>query len=64
MDLQELFSRDPLQLTKADISTIVEEMRRSRHQFNLGNMKAGNTKPKTEKQKQIASLADSLNIDL
>lgn len=64
MDLQELFSRDPLSLTREDISTIVETMRKSRHQFNLGNVKAGSTKPQTEKQKQLASLADSLDIDL
>jgi len=64
MDIQELFSRDPLQLTRTDISAIVEEMRKSRHAFNAGNMKAGSTKPKTEKQKQIAALSTDLDIDL
>lgn len=64
MDLQELFSRDPLKLTKADIATIVDEMRKSRHQFNAGNLKAGSTKPKTEKQKAISTLAESMKIDL
>jgi hypothetical protein len=63
-DLAELFSRDPLQLTDEDIRSIIEEMRKSRHAFNAGNAKAGSTKSKTEKQKQIASLADKMNIDL
>jgi len=64
MDIQELFSRDPLNLTKTDISTIIEEMRKSRHNFNLGNMKAGSTKPKTEKQKQLEEVSKGLDIDL
>lgn len=63
-DLAELFARDPLGLTDDDIRTIVEEMRKSRHAFNAGNPKAGSTKPKTEKQKAIASLAEKMNINL
>jgi hypothetical protein len=63
-DLAELFARDPLKLTKDDIRSIVEEMRKSRHAFNAGNANAGSTKPKTEKQKQIASLAEKLKIDI
>jgi hypothetical protein len=63
-DLATLFARDPLQLTKTDIRTIVEEMRKSRHAFNAGNAKAGSTKPKTEKQKAIASLAEKMQIKL
>lgn len=63
-DIAELFARDPMKLTDADISSIVEEMRKSRHAFNAGNAKAGSTKPKTEKQKQVAALADKLQIKL
>lgn len=63
-DLAELFARDPLSLTDDDIRSIIEEMRKSRHAFNAGNAKAGSTKPKTEKQKQIASLAEKLNISI
>lgn len=63
-DLAELFARDPLNLTKEDISSIIEEMRKSRHAFNAGNMKAGSTKPKTEKQKTIAALAEKMNINI
>lgn len=63
-DLATLFARDPLKLTKDDIRSIVEEMRKSRHAFNAGNAKAGSTKPKTEKQKQVLELADKMKIDL
>ena len=63
-DLAELFARDPLQLTKTDIRSIIEEMRKSRHAFNAGNVKAGSTKPKTEKQKVIASLSEKMKINL
>ena len=63
-DLAELFARDPLKLSDEDICSIVEEMRKSRHAFNAGNVKAGSTKPKTEKQKAIASLAEKMNIKL
>jgi len=63
-DIAELFARDPLSLTEADLSTIVEEMRKSRHAFNLGNLKAGSTKPKTEKQKKLSDLASGLDISI
>lgn len=63
-DVAELFARDPLSYTEADLTTIVEEMRKSRHAFNLGNVKAGSTKPKTEKQKTLASLASGLTINI
>jgi hypothetical protein len=63
-DVAELFARDPLSLTEADLTTIVEEMRKSRHAFNLGNVKAGSTKPKTEKQKTLEGLAKGLDISL
>lgn len=63
-DLATLFARDPLSLTQADITVIVEEMRKSRHAFNAGNIKAGSTKPKTEKQKTLASLASGLSINI
>lgn len=63
-DIAELFARDPLQLSQQDIETIVVEMRKSRASFNAGNMKAGSTKPKTEKQKAVAALSDKLNISI
>lgn len=63
-DIATLFARDPLTLTREDITAIVEEMRKSRHAFSLGNKKAGTTKPLTEKQKQMTALADKLDIKL
>lgn len=63
-DLSTLFARNPLDLTRDDISTIIEAFRKSRHQFNLGNATAGRTKPLTPKQQQIKSLADKLDIQL
>lgn len=63
-DIAELFARDPLSYTEEDLTHIVEEMRKSRAQFNLGNVKAGSTKPKTEKQKSLEALAKGLDISL
>lgn len=63
-DLAELFARDPLSLTRDDLTKIIEEMRKSRHAYSLGNAKAGSTKPPTEKQAQIKSLADQLKISI
>lgn len=64
MDIVELFSRDPLGYSEADLDLIIAEMRKSRGAFNLGNVKAGSTKPKTEKQKKLEELAKGLEIDL
>lgn len=63
-DLSTLFARNPLDLTRDDITAIIEAFRKSRHQFTLGNVRAGSTKPLTEKQQKIASLADKLDIKL
>ena len=63
-DITELMSRDPLLLTKSDITEIVRVMRESRGKFAAGNMKAGSTKPLTEKAKTINSLATALKVNL
>jgi len=63
-DITELFARDPLQLTKDDISTIVNKFRESRSAFNLGNKRAGSTKPPTAAQKKAIELKDKLGDDL
>lgn len=44
-DLNELFARDPHDLTKDDISDIIVEMRRDRHLFAQGKMSASGKKP-------------------
>lgn len=61
-DIALLFGRDPLSLSREDISAIVTEMRKRRASFNLGNMTAGKVKPKTEKEKATEALASKLNI--
>lgn len=62
LPLHELMALDPLEMTKDDITTVISEMRKSRGAFNAGNLRAGSTKPKTEKQKQVDGLAESLNL--
>lgn len=63
-DVAELFSRDPLSYTEEDLTFIVTEMRKSRGAFNLGNVKAGSTKPKTAKQKQLSDLASDVGFSI
>lgn len=63
-DLSKLFARNPLDLTRDDITTIIEAFRKARHQFTLGNAKAGSTRPLTEKQQKLASLASKLDMKL
>jgi len=62
-DLQTFFDTDPDKLSDADIDAIIAEMRKNRHTYNLGNLKAGSTKPKTEKQKQVEALTETLGLD-
>lgn len=59
-DITELFARDPLDLSKQDISVIIAKFRESRKAFNLGNTKAGSTKPPTAKQKKTNALMEKL----
>lgn len=68
-DLAELFARDPLELTKDDITTIVEEIRKARHKFVLDE--AAGIKPTgtTKKSKAVlegekALKETGLSIDL
>lgn len=64
-DITELFARDPLQLEDQDIDAIIARFRESRKAFNLGNMKAGSTKPKTKTEKATAELRKKLGgIDI
>ena len=63
-DIAELFRRDPLKLSDQDIDQIIEQFRSSRHQFNKGNMKAGSTKPLTEKQKTAKEMSEKVNLDI
>ncbi len=65
-EIAELFARDPLELTKDDITLIVKKLREQRAQFNLGNKVAGKAKPKaSDLTKEAAtSLLDKLELKL
>ena len=47
--LSELFARDPLSLTDEDIKEIVKAFRDMNSKFNLGDTRAGSTKPPAAK---------------
>ncbi|HEY9155545.1 MAG TPA: hypothetical protein VIM69_10460 [Opitutaceae bacterium] len=64
IDMSELFRRDPLSYSKQDIEVIVARFRESRKQFELGNKRAGSTKPLTAKQKEVEALGNKLNLDI
>jgi phosphosulfolactate synthase (CoM biosynthesis protein A) len=61
-DIAELFARDPLQLTRKDVKDIVDVLRNARHQFNSGNMQAGNMKV-SKKAAETAKAAKELGLD-
>ena len=61
-EIHEIMAEDPLKMTQEDISEIIAEMRKSRKNFVAGNLRAGSTKPKTEKQKQAIDLAAKLDL--
>lgn len=63
-DLAELFARDPLTLTRDDISSIITELRNRRGQYSLGAQKAGSTKPPSAKAKATTELANKVGIKL
>lgn len=65
-DLNELFQRDPLELTKTDIEAIITAFRAKRHQFNNGDLKAGKVKPpsKAKAGSLDSALTESLGIDI
>lgn len=61
-DLHSLFQLNPLSHTKDTLDDLISQLRSMRSQFNVGNMKAGKTKPKTEKEKVALSIADKLDL--
>lgn len=61
-DIATIFSTDPLKLERKDFETLIAEMRRMRGNFNLGNAKAGSTKPKSDKEKKLDALAEKLDL--
>lgn len=63
IDLNELFLRDPLSYSDADIDRIVAEHRDRRTRFNLGDTKAGSAKPRVPKALQGLN-DDILNMEV
>ncbi len=61
-DIARLMAEDPLNLTRDDLTQMVAYFRGTRKQFNLGNLKAGSTKPPTEKQKAVKDLLGKLDL--
>jgi hypothetical protein len=49
-DINELFDRNPLELTKADLAEIIRVLRERRQQHILGVKSAGSMKPDKEKK--------------
>jgi len=63
-DLTELFSRDPLRLSKDDVRAIVLAYREKRKQFNLGGTLAGKVKPAPAKSMALANAVKSDDLDI
>lgn len=61
-DIAELFARDPLELSKQDLTRLVTKFREMRGQYVLGNAMAGSTKPKSAKAKATMDLASKLDL--
>ena len=61
-DIEELMERDPLNLTADDLDALIEYFRSTQAKYNLGNMSAGSTKPKTERQKQVSAIAAKIDL--
>ena len=60
-DIQELFQKDPLQLTQEDLKEMVMYYRDRRNQFNLGDTQAGSAKKiKKADGPKITNLAEIL----
>lgn len=62
-DIQALFDKDPLQLTREDLKEMAAYYRDRRNAFNLGNKQAGatkNLKPKSATQPKISNLDELL----
>ncbi len=63
-DLTELFSRDPLKYSKADIQQIIAVYREKRKLFNTGGTLAGKVKPATKKASALAQAIASDDLDI
>lgn len=64
-DISELFQRDPKKISREELERMVEEYRKKRAQFNLGNLQAGRAKPTktTAKQEEASKVVGELSLD-
>jgi hypothetical protein len=61
-DIQELFQKDPLLLTREDLKEIAMYYRDKRNQFNLGDTQAGSAKRiKKEAGPKISNINEILD---
>ncbi len=63
-DIARIFAADPLGHSKKDLNALIKELRSYRHQFELGNIKAGSTKPRSDTQLAAAELKDKVTLDI
>lgn len=63
-DINELFARDPLELSAPEFDQIIARFREARGQFNLGVKSAGKIKAPSAKEKATLDLAATLDLKL
>lgn len=64
LTIAEIFSRNPLNLGRKDIRSIVAFYRSRQKQYNLGNMSAGAKTKVTPKAAAALALAPDIELDL
>ena len=62
-DIAKIFATDPLDLGDKDVDALVAELRTYRKQFDVGNIRAGNTK-KSDTAKAADELTGKIELDL
>lgn len=60
--IQEIMSRDPHEMTTADMKVLIQTYRDRRGQYLLGNMTAGSTKNVTAKEKEASKIVGKLDL--
>lgn len=63
-DLTELFSRDPLKYSKADVAALIAAYREKRKQFNAGATMAGKAKVITPKAQALLNAVKTSDVDI
>jgi hypothetical protein len=63
-DIQELFNRDPLSLTKQDRATITADLRKRRHNLNQAAIPAKSPAKQTKTQKLNDALRGQVEVKI